>query len=192
VRLASLLVWALLGGCVLNRPDHFYVLDPGHPAELPARSAFAMQVNLRVSLPTLVDRSELVLTNPKGVAILEHERWAAPLTDQFTRVLGQDIEARREDIILASRSIAQPGVRTASIALDVVELSLQKGADVRMEVRWRLQRGESEHVSQGRETFVSTAPDGSFDGLARSLSACIGLLADRLVAQLPDVAQLSN
>jgi uncharacterized lipoprotein YmbA len=144
VRLASLLVWALLGGCVLNRPDHFHVLDSGHPGDEVAQSAFAMQVILRVSLPTLVDRSEMVLTNPNGVAILEHERWAAPLTDQFTRVLGQDIEARREDIILASRTIAQPGAHTASIAVDVVELSLQKGTEVRMEIRWRLQRGESE------------------------------------------------
>jgi uncharacterized lipoprotein YmbA len=191
VRLASLLVWALLGGCVLNRPDHFHVLDSGHPGDEVAQSAFAMQVILRVSLPTLVDRSEMVLTNPNGVAILEHERWAAPLTDQFTRVLGQDIEARREDIILASRTIAQPGAHTASIAVDVVELSLQKGTEVRMEIRWRLQRGESERgesekVTQGRQTFVSPAPDGSFDGLTRSLSACIGLLADRLVAQLSD------
>jgi uncharacterized lipoprotein YmbA len=177
---------ALAGGCVLARPDHFYVLDSGHPEGLAARSAFAMQVNLRVSLPVLVDRSELVLVNSNGVKILEHERWAAPLAEQFTSVLGQDIETRREDVILASRSIGQPGVRTVAIAIDVVQLSLQKGAQVRLQVRWRLQRGESAEVTQGRESFVTPASDGSFDGLAQSLSACIGLLADRLVAELPD------
>lgn len=187
MRVLSLLICvALASSCALSRPDHFYVLDAGQPKELAARSAFAMQLNLRVSLPALVDRSAMVLANPNGVTILEHERWAAPLAEQFASVLGQDIEARRQDVILASRTIAQPGARTASIAIDVVQLSLQKGAEVRLEVRWRLQRSEGEKVMQGRETFVSPASDGSFGGLARSLSDCIGMLADRLVAQLPD------
>ncbi len=187
MRVLSLLICAALAsGCALDRPDHFYVLDAGQPKELPARSAFAMQVILRVSLPTLVDRSAMVLANPNGVTILEHERWAAPLAEQFTSVLGQDIEARRQDVILASRTIAQPGVRTTSMAIDVVQLALQKGAEVRLEVRWRLQRGENEKVTQGRETFLSPASDGSLEGLARSLSDCIGMLADRLVAQLAD------
>ena len=187
MRLMSLLICAALAsGCALNRPDHFYVLDTGHPKELAARGAFAMQVNLRVSLPTLVDRSAMVLANPSGVTILEHERWAAPLAEQFTSLLGQDIEARRQDVILASRGIAQPGVPTVFIAIDVVQLSLQKGAEARLEVRWRLQRGENEKVAQARETFVAPAADGSIEGLVRSLGDCIGVLADRLVAQFPD------
>jgi uncharacterized lipoprotein YmbA len=187
VRLLSFMICAVLAsGCAFNRPDHFYVLDAGHPKEVAARSAFAIQVNLRVSLPTLVDRSAMVLANPTGVTILEHERWASPLAEQFTSVLGQDIEARRQDVILASRSIAQPGVPTVSIAVDVVQLSLQKGAQVGLEVRWRLQHGENGKMAQGRETFTAPAADGSFEALARSLSECIGVLADRLVAQFPD------
>ena len=187
MRASSLLVFvcALAGGCALNRPDHFYVLDSEHAKVLEPRSAFRLQVSLRVSLPTLVDRSEMVLVNPDGVRIFEHERWAAPLAEQFAGVLGQDIEARREDVILASRSIAQPGTPTTSIAIDVVQLSLQKGTGARLEARWRLQVGDSEKIAQGRETFVAPASDASFDGLAQSLSACIGLLADRLVAELP-------
>jgi uncharacterized protein len=173
----------LLSGCLSGRPDHFYALDSGRPQQLEARSNFAMQVSLRVSLPIMVDRSEMVLSNTDGVAILEHERWAAPLSEQFSSVLGQDIEARRQGVIVTSRSIAQPGGPTTQISVDVVQLSLRKAVGAKVEARWRLQRGSE--VTQGREMFASSAPDGSYGGLIQSLNSCIGLLADRLVAQLP-------
>ena len=173
----------LLSGCLSSHPDHFYALGSGRAEQLPARSDFVMQVNLRVSLPVMVDRSEMVLSSPGGVTILEHERWAAPLSDQFRSVLGQDIEARRQGVIVTSRGTAQPDNPMTQISVDVVQLSLQKTAGTKLEIRWRLQRGSD--VAQGRETFTASAADGSYAGLVRSLDACIGSLADRLAAQLP-------
>ena len=173
----------MVSGCLSGRPDHFYALDSRRAEQLQARSNFAMQVNLRVSLPVMVDRSELVLNNPDGIVILEHERWAAPLSEQFNTVLGQDIEARRQGVIVTSRSTVEPDGPKTQISVDVVQLSLQKTAGAKVEARWRMQRGAE--VSQGRETFTASAPDGSYGGLVQSLDGCIGSLADRLVAQLP-------
>jgi hypothetical protein len=53
-----------------------------------------------------------------------------------------------------------------------------------MEARWRIE-STTTGAAQGRETFVSPALDLGFDGLVQSLNACIGSLADRLVARLP-------
>ena len=170
-------------GCALSRPDHFHALAADGPRPPQTQSAFVMQVNLRVSLPMMVDRSELVLNDAAGVTILEHERWAAPLGDQFANVLGQDIEARRPDAIVTSRSISNNGGAATTVAVDVVELSLHKGSGALMEARWRIQRGST--LSQGREIFDSKASGGSYGDLVSSLNACLGVLADRLVAQLP-------
>jgi uncharacterized protein len=185
VKLPWLLVgMTLVSGCVLNRPDHFYVLDSGNPRVLDPRSTFSTQVTLRVTLPVLVDRSELVLLDPSGVRILEHERWAAPLGDQITGVLGQDIEARREDVILASRRVAEPSLPNATLSVDVVQLYLRQGSGVRLEARWRLEDGRDGKVSQGRETFTAPAAGANYLSLVSSFNACIGLLADRLIADL--------
>lgn len=173
----------LAAGCVSSHPDRFYALDAARTEQLPARSKFAMQVNLRVSLPLIVNRNEIVLSSPNGVIILEHERWAAPLSEQFNSVLGQDIEARRQGVLIASRSIAEPEGPMTSIAVDVVQLSLQKAVGAKVEVRWRVQRGSD--VTQGREIFASATSGEGYGGLVQSLDSCIGSLADRLVAQLP-------
>jgi uncharacterized protein len=173
----------MAGGCALSRPDHFYALNAGGTEGLQARSAFSMQVSVRVSLPIMVDRSEMVLSHAGGVSILEHERWAAPLSEQFSSVLGQDIEARRQDVIVTSRSIAQPDAPATTISVEVVQLSLLDRVGTRLEVRWRSQHGNE--VAQARETFVAPAAGQSYEGLVQSLNTCISALADRLVAQLP-------
>jgi uncharacterized lipoprotein YmbA len=174
----------LICGCALNRPDHFYVLGAGNPRTLDPRTTFATQVTLRVTLPVLVDRSEMVFANPDGVQILEHERWAAPLGDQVTSVLGQDIEARREDLLVVPRPIAQAGLPNTIISVEVAQLYLRKGSGVRLEARWRLEDGRTGKVTQGRETFTAPAADAGYLSLARSIDACLGLLADALVAEL--------
>jgi uncharacterized lipoprotein YmbA len=176
----------LICGCAFNRPDHFYVLDAGNSKSLAARTAFTTQLTLLITLPVLVDRNELVLMQRDGVKILEHERWAAPLADQVTGVLGQDIEARREDVIMASRHMAQPQIRNVTLAVDVVQLYLQQGVGVRLEARWRLTGASAGAVAQGRETFTAPVADANYASFARAIDECLGLLADKLVADLPD------
>ena len=178
-----ILLCALLGSCALSSHDHFYALDVRSSHALEARSAFVMQVNLRVSLPVMVDRSELVLGDSAGVSILEHERWAGPLSEQVTTTLGQDIEARRQNVIVASRSVSQPDGPMTSIAVDIVQLTLQSSVGAKIEVRWRVQHGND--VNQGRETFMSAAQVAGFQGLVAALDTCLEKLADRLVLQLP-------
>jgi len=177
---------ALLSGCALNRPDHFYVLDSADRKALEPRTAFAAQFTLHVTLPVLVDRSEMVvMKRDGGVHILEHERWAAPLSDQVTTVLGEDIEARREDVILSTRRIAPPGVPNSTITVDVVQLYLRQGSEVSLEARWRLEDERDGRISQGRETFTAPATDADFLSMTHSINACLNMLADRLVAVLP-------
>jgi hypothetical protein len=108
------------------------------------------------------------------------------LVDQVAGVLGQDIESRRENVIVGSRHIAQPDARNASIAVDVVQLKLQKGAGVLLEARWRLQVGGDGKFYQGRETFTAPVADANYGSFVRAIDVCLGLLADRLAADLPD------
>ncbi len=173
----------LAGACALSSPDHFHALDAENSHSLEARTAFARQINLHVSLPVMVDRSEMVLSGSTGMTILEHERWAAPLSEQLGTTLGQDIEARRQDVIVASRSVSFAEGPMTTVSVEVVELSLQMSSGARMEARWRVQSGSD--VTQGRETFTSPATAAGYQGLVKSLDACVGTLADRVVSQLP-------
>jgi hypothetical protein len=51
-------------------------------------------------------------------------------------------------------------------------------------VHWVIQDGSTARTSSGAETFNSPVGDDSYAAIARALSDCLGLLADRLAGQM--------
>jgi uncharacterized lipoprotein YmbA len=188
VKMIVLAVCALcsIAGCATRQPDHFYVLA-AQPAEAHESAApIRWQVVLQLALPSLVDRNEMVVASPNGgVAVMEHERWAAPLADLMTTTLRQDMERRRADVMVSPNGrAAGAGVALVRIELDVVQLWARRGVELSIEVQWRV-TDSGNHTSLGRDVFVAPLHSDSYTAVAAALSSCIALLADRLVREIP-------
>ena len=182
---AAAVCLCLLCACATVRPDHFYILSPQPQGAIAARTASATQVILRVSLPSLVDRSEMVLnTTADGITVLEHERWAAPLTDLVAQTLAEDIERRRADL-LVSQGVNHPREAAIKVTIDMVQVTMRTGQVASIDVHWRILDTRSGADVIGGDVFNAPLRGESYAGVARALSDCLGLLADRLVAQMP-------
>jgi uncharacterized lipoprotein YmbA len=183
--LTAMVFSSFLGACATSRPDHFYVLSVQPPGVSEARAAGAAQATLKVTLPSLVDRSEMILnTSANGVTVLEHERWAAPLSDLVAQALARDIERRRKDMLVADHSVHRSTGTDIMITVEVVQLNMRRGERASIEAHWRILDPLTGKDEAGGELFsVPLAQDGSA-AVAQALSECLGLLADRLAAQL--------
>lgn len=176
---------ALLTGCVTQRADHFYALQTKPAAAKQSLAHFDRQVTLRVTVPSMLDRGEMVLVTPSGVIVLEHERWAAPLADLMTTALGEDIEARRDDVIVLPKSADKSRIPLIRIAIDVDQIDMRVGQAMRMEAHWRVTDAGNGRQSLGRETIVSRQQPQSYEEIAATLSECVARLAERLVGEIP-------
>jgi uncharacterized protein len=175
----------LLAACVTRQRDHFYVLDPLPAALAASRAQFDRQVTLRVTIPSLVDRGEMVIEASGGVSVMDHERWAAPLADMVSEALGHDIERRRSDVVVLPRRADKAGIPLVSIAVDIDQMSAHLGEHLSIETHWRFTDARTGKETLGRDTFVSPQQPQSYAEVAAALSACIALLADRLAAEIP-------
>lgn len=173
------------GGCVSRQADHFYVLDAQPQGAHQRRTAFEQQIVLRVTAPSVVDRGEMVLTTPDGVTILDHERWAAPLADLATTALGQDIEQRRSDVLVLPRSAGESKLPLIKIDVNIDQISARRGNQVSIEAHWRVTDVRGGAASVGRDSFSAPLTSDAYAQVAAGLSSCIGLLADRLILQIP-------
>jgi len=178
-------VLALAGGCVTRQRDHFYVLDAQPAGSNDSRTQFDRRIALRVTVPSLVDRGEMVLTTAGGVTVLDHERWAAPLADLVTATLGQDIERRRSDVVVLPRGPDQTGIPLVKIAVDIDRVTARLGDQVAIETHWSVTDTHTGKVSIGRDAFASPQSPQSYTEVAAAVSTCIGLLAERLVREIP-------
>ena len=175
----------LLNGCVTRQRDHFYVLNAQPAGVRESRSQFDRQVTLRVTVPSLVDRDEMVLTTISGVAVLDHERWAAPLADLVTATLGQDIERRRGDVVVLPRSADQANIPLLRIVIEIDQLTARLGDQVSIETHWRVSDARTGKVTLGRDVLAGPQRPQSYAEVAEALSSCIALLADRLIREIP-------
>jgi hypothetical protein len=182
---AGLFALFLLTGCVTRQQDHFYVLDAQPSGARESRTQFDRQVTLRITVPSLVDRNEMVLGSADGVAVMDHERWAAPLADLVTATLAHDIEQRRNSVVVLSKTADHAGIPLVLIAVDIDQVTARLGSRLTVEAHWRVTDAHTGHEVLGRDTFVSPQLPQSYAEIAAALSACIGSLADRLAGEIP-------
>jgi uncharacterized lipoprotein YmbA len=175
----------LLAGCVTRQRDHFYDLNPLPAAIGTSRSQFDRQVTLRVTMPSIVDRAEMVLATTSGVSVMDHERWAAPLADMVSGTLSQDIERRRSDVVVLPKSADKAGIPLFKIAVEMDQMTARMGDHVSIETHWRFTDVRTGKETLGRDSFVSRQQPQSYADIAAAFSACIALLADRLVTEIP-------
>jgi uncharacterized lipoprotein YmbA len=175
----------LLCACAANRPDHFYILSTQPQGASEARPTPAAQVSLRVTLPSLVDRSEMILsTSATAVMVLEHERWAAPLAELTTQTLARDLELRRSDILVAAQGAGRSGAAAVKVTVDLVQMTVRRGERASIEAHWRIVDLRNGGDVVGSAVFSAPMAQNGYAAVPQALSECLGLLADRLVAQM--------
>lgn len=182
----ALIAATILTACA-GQPDHFYALTIlPEDAPRPPTTAFSTHVMLTISLPPVIDRRQMVIaTTADQLLVLEHERWAAPLSELVAQTLARDIEQRRPDALVADRSFDQASLMPVKIRVDVVRMSVRQGGQATLEAHWRVVDTRRSTDEIGGETFQSPVTGGDYAAVARAFSSDLSSLADRLTAKLP-------
>jgi uncharacterized protein len=171
--------------------DHFYTLSvkpagatpaAGTPAAVASQS-FAAQVILSTSIPAAIDRTEMLIhTSDDQVLILEHERWAAPLSELVAQTLARDIEQRRPGVMVAGRG-SDPAISPAvKVKVDVVQLSARRSGRAVLEAHWRIVDVDSDQV--GGEVFTAPLSGDDYAAIAQAYSVCLAALSQRIAEKL--------
>ncbi len=174
----------LLTACA-SKPDRFYTLTTLPP---PARGALpppTIHVLLNVTVPSLVDRAEMVINTPNnGILILDHERWAEALADQVSQTLARDIEQRRGDVLIGDRGFDQAAASSVTMKVDIVRMFAQRPGRASIEAHWRIMDASVGMDELGSGVFEAPLNDESYASIARGYSQTLSELADILAAKV--------
>ncbi len=189
IRRAAFIQCAAFGLCLLlsacaSKPDRFYTLttlpETGRGAPRPP----AIHVLLNVTVPSLVDRAEIVINTPNnGVLILDHERWAEALADQVSQTLARDIEQRRGDLLIGDRGFDRAASPTVTMKVDIVRMFAQLPGHVSIEAHWRIVDASAGMDELGSAVFEAPSGEG-YASVARGYSQTLSALADALAAKV--------
>ncbi|MCB5207004.1 PqiC family protein [Methylovorus mays] len=185
IYLGGLLMLAMSGCSSVSAPVHYHTLlaPAASIAESQQKAAFLIEV-LPVGIPPQLDQSQLVVRQGgSNVAIVDGERWAGPLADEFRNALSAQLTQRlhTQDIAGLPAPRDQPVLR---IKVQVRRLDAWLGQNVQLDADWSLgfvkQTGNARFICRGQ--FQEQAP-GGYAELVQAQQRSIAALAVRVAEQ---------
>ena len=175
-----------LAGCLggPSAPTNFYMLSPLSPSQAGTSPATA-EARIRIGLETVVvaqylDRSEIVVNlDNTAYQLAEFDQWAEPLSDNLTRVLGQNLTNLLGndsiDVILASETSIPLDYR---LEVDVLRLDGNLGDQVTLVAQWALlETEEDDLIVMRRSEYKEPAADETYKGLVLAKSRIVEKLS---------------
>jgi uncharacterized lipoprotein YmbA len=182
-----------LAGCLggPSAPTNFYMLSPLSPSQAKTSPATA-EARIRIGLETVVvaqylDRSEIVVNlDNTAYQLAEYDQWAEPLSDNLTRVLGQNLTnlLRNDsiDVILASETSIPLDYR---LEVDVLRLDGNLGDQVTLVAQWALLEGEEDDLKlMRRSEYQERTADKTYKALVLAKSRTVEKLSRDIAAAI--------
>ena len=175
-RSSSIVISTLLGSCV-STSAHYYTLmsEPEHSAAATVAVPFRLEIG---SIPAQVDRSELVVRLPDGrMAIMDSERWIAPVADELQNALSVELLRR-----LAAISPTEPtGLRSLTIRLNLERFESSPYRYVLVEASWHLAlNSPARNVSVLCRSRAYEQVTGSYPDLVRGYQRAVAAVASEI------------
>ena len=188
-------VTAGVGGCSSSQPSRFYLLHSTtgsvkSPDVLSPPSEISIGVG-PVKLPDYLDRPQIVTrATPGKLDLAEFDRWAEPLSENFARVLAEELSA----MLSTSRVLMHPWPRTSQvdcqIAVDVVRFEGVPGGRATLGARWTLYGEQGRKVLAQRNSEISDPVDStSYEALVAAQSRAVASLSREIAAAVREAVE---
>jgi uncharacterized protein len=141
-----------------------------------------------IRLPAQVDQPQWLVRLPDdSIAVLEQERWASPLRDEFRDALLEQLIVGHGAI--DARTQPAPTAQPLRIAIDVRRFDSFAGREARIEGSWTIQGGAARAAGSRCEWRLRESAPGPLAALAEAHRRAIARLADALAQALARAAR---
>ena len=165
-----------VAGCASTPESRFYTL---RASTTPAATSSELSVAVGpVSVPAMVDRPQIVIsTGPNQVRLDEFNRWAAPLQNNISRVVADNLIA----ILGTPRVTLFPQTLNTDAdyraAIDVQNFESEPGEAATLDAVWTVRRTKDGRTETGRTTVHEPATEKGYDALAAAHSRAVARLS---------------
>jgi hypothetical protein len=169
-----------LSGCALPQspPVRYHTLLPAETQAAPSTQRLAWEL-LPVAVPAQVDRPQWVVRAADGsLAVLEQERWIAPLADEVHAALAE----------VLTRRFGPPQGGGWRVVVDVQRLDTVPGRGTRLEASWSVQGAAAIAPALRCAASIEESASGDIGALAQAHRHAVAALGSRIAAALAALA----
>jgi uncharacterized lipoprotein YmbA len=158
--------------------------DPADPG--PAQPHLTSTVLLaHLTVPAEADRMQLLLhQSPTRLSVYETERWAAPLEDQISSILIENLRNARPDLSIIRDPLLIGAKAHLQLRMDIEQLDALAGKDVTVRAQWRLSIKDDDASRTGTCTARQPLRSADIDETVLAWSRALGDISSALAAAI--------
>ena len=193
--LAILAAWVWLGGCAAFAPradpSSFYILGALPEADFAAeKNTAGINANFSVGLgpielPGYLDRLQIATrTSTNRLSYSETDRWAAPISESFSRVLAQNIAHLLNPAQMSQFPWQSNDTPDYQVKIEVLQFEADSNQQAWLRARWSvISRNKKILISQ-RSQLSRHAGTPATEDFVKALSETLGDLSREIVKTL--------
>jgi uncharacterized protein len=178
----STIALCFLAGCATSPASKFYTLSAVQVVEQSSNAAPVAIAIDPVTVPELVDRSQIVTKlDTNRVSIDEFARWAEPLKSQIPRVLAADLAQFIPGAIVSTYP-QRVDDKAYRVSVDVQSFDASTNGAVTVAVIWSVRAPNRRERVSGRSVVHETADGPGYDALVKAHSRALASVASDIAA----------
>ena len=132
-----------------------------------------------IRFPGYLDRQELVIRSAQNrFDVSEHDRWAEPLQENFSRVLSENLALLLNTDLIIIYPWSPTNRPQYNVEIDVLRLEPNSERDGQLFARWSVVHSGDKKVAVVKESrIIRNAKEKSTDGSVAALSEAVGDLS---------------
>ena len=143
-----------------------------------------------IRFPGYLDRQELVIRSAQNrFDVSEHDRWAEPLQENFSRVLSENLALLLNTDLIIIYPWSPTNRPQYNVEIDVLRLEPNSERDGQLFARWSVVHSGDKKVAVVKESrIIRNAKEKSTDGSVAALSEAVGDLSREIAETVSAIA----
>jgi len=191
--IAAACLAALLAGCGSSPPATFYTLRSGSEAQTSTSTASYSVVVGPLTVPDLIDRPQLVLSNAGNqVTVAEQVRWAAPLRTEIPRVIASNIANTLKDARVSAYPQSADANADFVVSVDIVRFDSALGDAATLEALWSVRARKGAPEKNGRAVVQEKTRGSGYAELVAAHQRALSALSLEIAEAIRPVNAVSR
>lgn len=185
----------LLGACATAPSDHFYTLigSSAPPAAPGANMAGPGVAIISVTLPEVVDRSEIVLrSGPNRVLVMENQRWAESLKAAIPRTIAGDLGPWLGGAIVSVQADNASREAAYTVWVDITRFDSALGEAASIDANWGVRASAGGPTRTGKGSWRVATSGAGFEDLVAAHAAALAQLSAEISIQIKELQKTGN
>jgi uncharacterized protein len=188
-----MLVAALLAlGACASTPSRFYILNPLSTSEVIPATAAAQGPVIAVgpvTVPKYLDRPQIVTRASRNQLTLgEFDRWAEPLPDNISRVLGENLARLVPTDHILLQTWPRPANLDYQVTVEVLDFEGGLGGESVLLALWSLLDGAERTLMTRRASLQVPVGGRDYEALVQAMNQMIGTLSRDIAEAIQQLA----